>query len=355
MTDLPPSSPRSSQKSPLDFDEFIGIIVAFTTIGAILFWSFSRRNANWNLGQLQPASPITSNVQPTDSPSSNDLVPLQPNQANPGLGLQLPVIPSVEQPNTGNKVNNLPSSINQPTPAPLPTVGVSPVIVPGVVPPLSNEDGTPFQVTTPVASLPVTPPPRAFTDIPDNFWAKRFIDVLSSRKIIEGFKDYSFRPDQPITRAEFAAIVERAFNKEIGQTKLEFTDVPANYWAIGAINDGIATGFLKGYPDKTFKPEQKIPRVQVLVALTSGLNLTTATVPDRILSIYEDAKDIPKYAVEKVAIASTQGLVVNYPNRKTLAPNREATRAEVAAMIHQALVRMGQLPAIQSENIVKVK
>lgn len=56
---------------------------------------------------------------------------------------------------------------------------------------------------------------------------------------------------------------------------------------------------------------------------------------------------------EKVAIATANGLVVNHPDPQAFAPNREATRAEVAVMIHQTLVRMGRLPAIESKNIVK--
>jgi S-layer homology domain len=347
MANLPPSDPRSSQRSPLDFDEFIGVIVAFTTIGAIIFWSFTRKDTSWNFAQLLPTAPTTAPSVEKTPGNPNNLLPGLPNQTVPSLGVPLPVIPSVGQPNTG--INTPEVNTEQ---IPNPSVGVVPVPIP-VLPGTSNDNPAPFQVTTPVAGLPVTPPPRAFTDVPDNFWARRFIDVLSSRKIIEGFKDYSFRPDQPITRAEFAAIVERAFNKEIGQQKLGFTDIPANYWATGAINDAISTGFMSGYPDKTFKPDQKISRVQVLVALISGLNIKTPAAPDKVVSIFSDAKDIPKYAIDRVAAATTERLVVNYPNRETFAPNREATRAEVAAMIHQALVRTGRLPAIQSENIVK--
>lgn len=350
MTNLPPSGPRSPQRSPLDFDEFIGIIVAFTTIGAILFWAFSRRDTGWNLGSLLPTQP-TPGVEVSPGANSN-VLPGFPAQINPNGKATLPVIPPVGAPQS-NSTNILPPVNNGQNLEP--NVGVAPPVIPGVVVPVPSNINPAPQITSPVAVLPVTPPPTAFTDVPDNFWARRFIDALSSRKIIEGFKDYTFRPNQPITRAEFAAIIERAFNKDIGQTKLGFTDVPPNYWATGAINDAIGTGFLKGYPDKTFKPTQKIPRVQVLVALISGLNLKTPANPDQVVSIYSDAKDIPKYAIDRVAAASKEGLVVNYPDRNAFAPNREATRAEVAAMIHQALVRTGRLPAIQSENIVQVK
>jgi S-layer homology domain len=356
MTNLPPSDPRSSQRNSLDFDDFIGILVAFVTIGSIIFWSFSRRETGWNFTQILPSlSPTTSPVaQPSLQPN------LQPTPQAPTLIIPPLVVTPEKQPDSNIKTDTLvipTPKVEEPKEIPsVPGAGVFgfvPPVVSSVPTPLASPK--PFQVTTPVAKMPIIPPPRAFTDVPDNFWGRRFIDVLSSRKIIEGFKDYSFRPNQAITRAEFAAILERAFNKEIGQTKLDFKDIPQKYWATGAINDAIATGFLKGYPDKTFKPDQKIPRVQVLVALVSGLNLKTPSAPDKIVGVYKDSKDIPKYAIEKIAAATTDGLVVNYPDKQTFAPKREATRAEVAAMIHQALVRTGRLQPIQSENIVRIK
>ncbi len=347
MTNMPPSDPRSSQRNPLDFDEFIGVLVAFTTIGAILFWSFSRRNVtglDFNLFAPNPQASVEPNSNISPAPNLGVNPSLQPN-----VGSQvLPPSPTVDQPETSSIPNNgflgvVPLVITPPN-----------AIQSQVVPPVTNANPQPFQLTTPVAKMPTIPPPRAFTDVPQDYWAKGFIDVLSSRKIIEGFEDYSFRPNQPITRAEFAAVLERAFNKEGGQNQLSFTDIPQKYWATGAINDAIATGFLKGYPDKTFKPEQKIPRVQVLVALVSGLNLKTPSSADKVVNIFKDAKDIPKYAIDRVAAASVDKLVVNYPDRQTFAPNKEATRAEVAAMIHQAMVRMGKLQPIKSDNIVNV-
>jgi hypothetical protein len=347
MTNLPPSDPKSSQRNTLDFDEFIGIFVAFATVGAILFWSFSRRNATGSDFSLFAPTP-----QPIQPSPGNNLLLQEPNVGVPkgNLNLNLPLPPAIKEPGTPSVPDNgilggVPPLVVIP-----PEVGQS-----QVVPPVVQTTPRPFDgVTTPVGKLPTIPPPRAFTDVPNDYWAKGFIDALSSRKIIEGFEDYSFRPNQPITRAEFAAILERAFNKEARQNQLTFTDIPPKYWATPAINDAIATGFLKGYPDKTFKPEQKIPRVQVLVALVSGLNLKSPSSPDKVVSIFKDAKDIPNYAIDRVAAASVDKLVVNYPDKLAFVPNKEATRAEVAAMIHQALVRMGRLQPIRSENIVTV-
>ncbi|PAX51969.1 S-layer homology domain-containing protein [Brunnivagina elsteri] len=364
MTNLPPSDPRSTQRNSLDFDDFIGVLVAFATIGSILFWALSRQESKWNFGQLMPSlSPtVVPNLQPNPQAGidNNLLLSMPKTEVQPNLVTQVPVIPNSDLSQDDAKPGIPAIEIPVPEkPKEIPSVpgagvfGFIPPLVDGNTPNISPSIAPKPQVTTTVAKLPTIPPPRAFTDVPDKFWAQGFINALSSRKIIEGFEDYSFRPNQPINRAEFAAIVNRAFKKEIGQTKLSFNDIPQKYWATGAINDAIATGFMKGFPDKSFKPDQKIPRAQVLVALISGLNLKTPASPEKVVSIYKDAKDIPKYAIPKVAAATIEGLVVNYPDKGSLAPNREITRAEAAAMIHQALVKMGRLQPIKSENIVK--
>ncbi len=346
MTNTSPPDPESSQKTALGFDEFIAILVAFTTIGAILLWSFSRRDSGWNLNVTSQPTPVAS------------------------ASLQSSPTPSVEL-NTGSNLNTLSSPPSAPVVEPSTTPSVIEQTNPVSVLPPTNTDITdsskrlapgqpsangipqPFSLVTPAEKKSTIPPPIDFTDVPADFWSRRFINVLSSRGIIKGFPDYSFRPNQSVNRAEFAAIVQQAFDKNLSKNAIAFKDVTAKSWANPAINQAVSTGFLKGYPNKTFQPEQKILRVQVLVSLVTGLNLKTPSSPNQILSIYKDAKDIPKYATDKIAAATANDLVVNYPDTKILAPNKEATRAEVAAMIHQALVRTGRLEKIPSPNIVR--
>ncbi|MBD2511290.1 S-layer homology domain-containing protein [Nostoc muscorum FACHB-395] len=355
MTNKPPSEPESSQRTALGFDEFIAILVAFTTIGAILFWSLSRKDSSWNFNGLLSASS-------TPSPS------VQPNQVLPSLNPKVEpnVVPKTVLPYSSPeavvepKTPSLPTN-SAPSRAVLPSAQVIPTQPPQLQTPLpssavleSSIKSSALPLVTPAKQKSIIPPPIAFNDVPNNFWGRRFIDVLSSRSILKGFPDYSFRPNQPVNRAEFAAIVQKAFDQEPSKTAIAFEDVPTKFWATPAIDQAINAGFLKGYPKKTFKPQQNISRVQVLVALVSGLNLKAPTSPNQILSVYKDAKDIPPYAISKIAAATTNGLVVNYPNPQILAPNKVASRAEVAAMIHQALVKRGKLEAISSPSIVRL-
>lgn len=187
-----------------------------------------------------------------------------------------------------------------------------------------------------------------FTDVGSNYWARPFIERLAAEEIIAGFPDGSFQPNQPVTRAQFAAIVRQAFNQPMSRSAPNFPDVAANYWARDAIANAYSQGFMSGYPDNSFKPSQEIPRVQVLVALTNGLDFNASGSINQALNMYRDGGQIPSYAEDEVAAATEKGMVVNYPNIDRLQPQAIATRADVAAFIYQALVAQGRMPALEA-------
>ena len=193
--------------------------------------------------------------------------------------------------------------------------------------------------------------PVAFTDVPPGYWAKIYIEALSAKGVIAGFPDGTYKPDEPVTRAQFAAIINKAFAPSVKREAINFSDVSQNFWAYQAIQTAYKGAYLSGYPNRIFRPQQEIPRVQVLVSLANGLGLNA--VDQSSLSIYNDAAQIPNYAKAPVAAATTRQLVVNYPTPKQLNPNREATRAEVAAFVYQALVNAGTVRALPSPYLVR--
>ena len=100
-----------------------------------------------------------------------------------------------------------------------------------------------------------------FNDVAKNCWAANYIGYMQQFGIITGYSDGSFRPDAPVTRAEFAAIASR-FEKLTEGSK-SFTDVPDTYWAARYINFAATRGWVTGYSDGTFKPENPITRAEV--------------------------------------------------------------------------------------------
>jgi hypothetical protein len=188
-----------------------------------------------------------------------------------------------------------------------------------------------------------------FSDV-QGHWASEFIEVLASKNVIAGFPDGTFKPDQSVTRAQFAAIVRQAFNENKVRAYPEFRDVPRNYWAAPAIEEAYETGFMSGYPGNIFQPNQQISKVQALVSLAAGLHLDPGRPNANLLSIYRDARDIPDYAMNGVAAATNKGLVVNYPNVSFLSPEETATRGDVAAYIYQALVNEKEVKPLTVRN-----
>ncbi|MBE8968102.1 S-layer homology domain-containing protein [Nostocales cyanobacterium LEGE 12452] len=193
-----------------------------------------------------------------------------------------------------------------------------------------------------------------FSDVSSNYWAAQFIQQLSQRGVIAGFPDGSFRPEEPVTRAQFAAMVNKAFQKAQQRQPISFADVPSNYWASSAIQQAYTIGFLSGYPGNRFEPNQAIPRQQVLVSLANGLEYTPSGNTESTLQYFNDASNIASYARSPIAAATEKQIVVNYPNVNFLNPTATATRAQVAAFIYQALVSSNQASAINSPYVVAV-
>lgn len=181
-------------------------------------------------------------------------------------------------------------------------------------------------------------------------WAQSYMEALVSLGIMSGFEDGSFRPDEPVTRVQFAAIVKNAFTPAAQQSGSQFPDVPSTFWGYQAIQSAYQGGFISGFPDGQFRPNDPITRIQSIVGLAQGLGYQSDNLD--VLSIYQDAGEIPAWALPSVAGATTGNLVVNYPNQSQLNPNRVATRADVAAFVYQALVNAGKVQAINSPYLV---
>lgn len=305
MNDLSPSDPERDRpeftdgnppRQPLESDDLIALFVAFTSIGAILFWTLGQRS----IPQFLTTRPPLTRTAPAPTASLSP----DPSPANPIL----------------------------PVPAPL--------LIP-----------SPQTSTT--ASPSTSPSPQvSFPDVPQNFWAASFITALAQRNIVEGYPDNTFRPAQPVSRAEFAAMLEKAFPSHSSPPALKFADLPPNYWGRTAIAQAVQSGFMNGYPNNQFQPDQKISKEQAIVALKTGLKLPTPPSPQQLVSIYQDANTISPYAIPAIAAATRANIVVNHPDPQFLTPQLTTTRAKAAALVYQALVQRQQASPLQSKFIV---
>jgi hypothetical protein len=204
-----------------------------------------------------------------------------------------------------------------------------------------------------VAPIVISAPATAasFVDV-QGHWARPFIEALAAQNIIGGYSDRTFRPDQPVTRAQFAAMIEQAFDENNVQLPRRFDSEAADYWASRDFTNGRSS-------NRQLRLSDQLSKVQVLVALANGLRLYPTGSVANTLNFYTDASRIPEYARDSVAAATQKGIVVNYPDVAELEPSKVVTRADVAAFIYQALVNEGVLAPISSrmeasEYIVQV-
>ncbi|WP_413200945.1 S-layer homology domain-containing protein [Nostoc piscinale] len=191
-----------------------------------------------------------------------------------------------------------------------------------------------------------------FSDVSSNYWASDFIAELAALQVIQGFPDGTFRPDEQVTRAQFAAMISQAFQKANIRETVSIRDVSANYWAYTAIRKAYSTGFLEISGNK-FNPTQALSRLEVLLSLARGLNYTFSGSTESILAAYSDATTIRSDVRNAIAALTERGIVVNYPNVQTLNADKVATRAEVAALIYKALVSTGEAVEINSQYAVE--
>ncbi|HEY9833415.1 MAG TPA: S-layer homology domain-containing protein [Stenomitos sp.] len=342
MTNVPPPDPDSSR---LGFDELLGIVIAFATIGTILAVTLGQRDKGFNLGRFLNSEA----TKPAASPIG--VIPLDQKTSVPTVSPEATSLPRSEaitpSPSPVSSTERLAAPVPTPQPASTEAPKAGSRTIPIVVPVAPQAEASP----TPTAVKAATP--IKFSDVPQDLWARPYIEALASRGIISGFPDGTFKPGGAITRAEFAALLQKAFEQQPTSTVLKYKDVPTSHWALPAIEQSVKTGFLRGYPNNIFRPNQPIPKVQTIVALASGLGLKPTTVDQEGLKIYQDGNRIPSYAKALVSAATTSGLVINYPSSNVLNPNRNASRAEVAALVYQGMVQSGKVEAIPSQYLVK--
>ena len=103
--------------------------------------------------------------------------------------------------------------------------------------------------------------PASFSDVTSAHWAANYIGYMEQFGIVRGYSNGTFRPNAPITRAEFAAICCRF--EQLTDGTAAFTDVPASHWAAKSIAYAATRGWVTGYADGTFKPGNNITRAEV--------------------------------------------------------------------------------------------
>jgi S-layer homology domain len=328
-----PNPNNNNRRRRLTADELIAILVAMTGIGGIFWWVISHRTPNQGFFQANSGQPA--DVR-TVSPLTEDPANLQPSSGEKSFKPKTLATPAQASapsaPAAPDAVErNVEASGNTPT-----------VLVPPVVPPIA--------AVAPLVAAPAAAPTQAaspapkFTDVPDKYFGKSKIEVLQSMGILQDFGGGKFDPNLPITRGEYAKMLDRAFvDRATTQQVLEFKDIPTTYARREALDRSVKMGFMTGYSKTLFKPDEQIPRYQMQISLAKGLKLKPSADAAGVLSKFTDTKGLPEWAKEKTAAAIGSGLIVKDGQDKKLQPIKATTRGEAATLVYEALVKEGKI------------
>ena len=180
-------------------------------------------------------------------------------------------------------------------------------------------------------NLPVTEEKEILSDI-SNHWAREQIEKLYEKKIVTGFSDNKFMPDDSITRAEICTLTVRAFNLE-STSEIIFSDVSENEWYSEYISKISAAGYMNGF-NGLFRPKDYISREEVSVLINNILKeypgaLSVSGIDAREFSDYDKVALWAREAVENVCNAG----IMNGRTEETFSPEDYMTRAEFAVIL----------------------
>ena len=179
-----------------------------------------------------------------------------------------------------------------------------------------------------------------FPDVSTNHWAASQIDILSDQGVIVGYPDGTFKPDDNVTRAEFASMAIKALGQEHAKVAqpVNFTDITPDYWAYDAIQKALFFDLISSDTSSIFRPDDNVSRAE---ATTVSVNaLTTQEISPakaiEVLSKYSDINSIPKDFLIPAGKSEILNMIVVAPGntKPALEPTRPATRAEVAAILY---------------------
>ena len=170
------------------------------------------------------------------------------------------------------------------------------------------------------------------TDI-QGHWAEKQIHDWMTRGLVTGYKDGTFRPNNPITRAEFIVLVNRSFGFTALSSEVEFSDLKSSDWEYAEVQRAVQAGYISGYKNNTFRPNSEINRQEIAIIIARLLQLELS---ESGASIFNDASSIPAWSKGSVGAVAQKKIMTGNPDQSFL-PANPATRAEALVILDNAL------------------
>lgn len=179
----------------------------------------------------------------------------------------------------------------------------------------------------------ITQPTISFIDINSSHWAYSPVIYLAEKFILNGYLDGTFKPENNITRAEFAKIIVSATGSIDPYALSTFNDVDNKDWYYSYVSTAYSMGYITGYPNGTFRPNDNITRADICTIVNRVLKAENSS-----SSTFKDDSSIPLYAKDAVYALNSKGVINGYQDG-SFAPLTFATRAQTAKIIYGAFFK----------------
>ncbi|WP_206459811.1 S-layer homology domain-containing protein [Anaerovorax sp. IOR16] len=163
-------------------------------------------------------------------------------------------------------------------------------------------------------------------------WAERYINQIISAGIVKGYENGTFLPDNPVTRAEFSHMINAALGNT-GTTSVSFNDTPKSEWYYTDISKALSAGYVAGYSDGSFKPNNPVSRQEAAVMLS---RIVPTYGKNSDIKHFKDHASVENWAVESMQRMNGKGYIGAYDDGK-LHPTDKLTRAQTAKIISDIL------------------
>jgi hypothetical protein len=189
---------------------------------------------------------------------------------------------------------------------------------------------------------------KSFPDVPEGFFAYEEIGLLATANILGGYPDGTFRPRNTLTRAELCKVLVLLKGAKVEEYPYRelFKDVPRKSWAAPYIMAAVAEGWVKGYPDKTFKPNKTLNRAEAITTLAKFDGLALPEFVSR--KVYIDLP-LKHWATGSVFAAKEAGWL-NYITGAQFGAGAGFTRAEAAYLMARTKSGIEKISALKKPS-----
>ncbi|MGO4890247.1 S-layer homology domain-containing protein [Anaerobacillus sp. MEB173] len=170
-----------------------------------------------------------------------------------------------------------------------------------------------------------------YLDVPESYWARHEIKIMSERGIVSGFGEGKFMPNEHLTRAQAASMIARTLELNVSNTTSVFPDVKSDHWAAAPIYAVQEAGIVKGYEDGTFRPNQVLTREEISMLLVRAFSIAESNGQ----TTYSDVR-ADHWAADAIQRITASGITRGFEDN-TFRPKEKITRAQFTVFVYRAM------------------